>query len=563
MSDKITVFCARAIHTMEPGALANRAAGKLETPTAIAVRDGKILEVGTPETLAPWLERYPYEMNRQFEDKVIMPGFIDPHLHPSMAAVILPMQFITALPWQLPWENVPATTDHDAYIARLKEFIDTDTHGGDNTTPFFTWGYHRDWHGDITRPVLDAISPTRPIIIWHRSFHEVIMNSAAMQHFGLNSEAIAGHPQIDSENGLFYENGLRAAINALNPHIMSPAQFGLGMQRLKQVVHFGGHTLVGDMGIGIFNFDLEWQAAQATFETDDTPFRVHYTPNVLALSAGDDFAKVLEFANALPEKNSDKLFFTNHAKLFTDGAFFSQLMMLKAPGYLDGHEGEWLMVPEKFEEAARLFWQAGYRIHVHCTGDLGLELALDVLDKLQFEKPRHDHRFTIEHFGLSDAQQVRRMAALGALVSANVYYLHELSEVYAKQAIGEERAYSMARLGEVKRQNIPFALHSDYTMAPAQPLNSAWVAATRQNAAGTIVAPDEIVPLADALRAITIDAAYVLGLEDEVGSLRPGKRADFTILTQCPFETGADGLKDIDIWGTVFAGVSHPIDGHD
>ena len=552
MSDKITVFIARAIHTMESGALA----GIDNAPTAIAVRDGMILEVGTIDTLAPWLARYPHEIDRQFEDKIIMPGFIDPHLHPSMAAVILPMQFITALPWQLPWEDVPATTTYDAYIARLESYVAA----SDGNDPFFTWGYHRDWHGNITRPVLDEIAPMRPVIIWHRSFHEVIMNSAAMKHFGLDGAAIEGHPQIDSANGLFYENGLRVAINALNPHIMSPAQFGLGMQRLKQVVHFGGHTLVGDMGIGIFNFDLEWQAAQSVFETDDTPFRVHYTPNVLAMSAGGDFAKLLAFVETLPEKNTEKLFFTNHAKLFTDGAFFSQLMMLKAPGYLDGHEGEWLMVPEKFEEAARLFWQAGYRIHVHCTGDLGLELALDVLDKLQFEKPRHDHRFTIEHFGLSDAQQVRRMAALGALVSANVYYLHELSGVYAKYAIGEERAYHMARLGEVKRQNIPFALHSDYTMAPAQPLNSAWVAATRQNAVGHIVGASEIVPLADALRAITIDAAYVLGLENEVGSLRAGKRADFTILQQCPFEVGAEGLKDIEIWGTVFAGTPHKMD---
>ena len=67
----------------------------------------------------------------------------------------------------------------------------------------------------------------------------------------------------------------------------------------------------------------------------------------------------------------------------------------------------------------------------------------------------------------------------------------------------------MARLGTLKRHHIPFALHSDYTMAPALPLNSAWVAATRENEKGEVVGPHEIVPLEDALRAITIDAAYV------------------------------------------------------
>ena len=543
---KIHVYTAKAIHTMEP----SHAFG-----TAIAVRDGEILEVGTLDSLAPWLERHQHQIDRQFEDKVIMPGFIDPHLHPSMAAVILPMQFITALEWKLPWQNVPATTSHEDYLARLKDL----TSDGDDA-PFFTWGYHRNWHGDVTRRELDQICPNRPVIVWHRSFHEVIMNSAAIEHFNLNTNAVAGHPQVKLDDGLFYENGLRIAINALNPVIMSPEKFGLGMQRLKQVAHFGGHTLVGDMGIGIFNFDMEWQAAKSFFDTPDTPFRVHYTPNALALVDDEGFDKVLTFANGLTELNSDKLFFTDHVKLFTDGAFFSQLMMVGPPGYLDGHDGEWLMVPETFEAAARLFWLSGYKIHVHCTGDLGLELALDVLQKLQDEKPRFNHRFTIEHFGLSTPEQVERMARLGAIASANVYYLHELSAVYARHALGPERAYHMARLGTLARNNIPFALHSDYTMAPAQPLNSAWVAARRENAEGDIVGESELVSVEQALRAITIDAAYVLGLENEIGSLRGGKRADFTVLEADPFVVGAAGLKDIEIWGTVFAGTPHKID---
>ena len=545
MSD-ITVFTARAIHTMEPS---------LPQAEAIAVRDGVILEVGTLETLKPWLDRHSHEIDTRFADKILMPGFIDPHLHPSMAAVILPMRFITALEWDLPWEKVPATKTHKAYLARLAELANTD-----DSEPFFTWGYHRDWHGQVTRAEIDAICPDRPVICWHRSFHEVIMNSAAIAHFGLGGDEVGGHPQVDLQAGLFYENGLRLAINALNPIIMSPEKFGLGMQRLKQVAHFGGHTTVGDMGIGIFNFDMEWQAALGFFNTEDTPFRVHYTPNVLALAADGDYARVVKQIAAFPDLNTDKLFFTDHAKLFTDGAFFSQLMMVGAPGYLDGHEGEWLMVPERFEEAARLLWHEGYKIHVHCTGDMGLELALDVLEKLQAEKPRVNHRWTIEHFGLSTPEQIRRMADLGAIASVNIYYLHELSETYAAQSIGTERAHHMARLGTLKRNNIPFALHSDYTMAPALPLNSAWVAATRVNEAGKTVGEGELVPLYDALKAITSDAAYVLGLEHEIGTLRAGKRADFTVLEQDPFEVGAAGLKDIEIWGTVFAGTPQKIE---
>ena len=117
----------------------------------------------------------------------------------------------------------------------------------------------------------------------------------------------------------------------------------------------------------------------------------------------------------------------------------------------------------------------------------------------------------------------------------------------------------MARAGTLSRHGITFALHSDYTMAPAQPLNSAWVAVNRKNVAGDIVGPEERVSVEQALRAITTDAAYVLGLEHEVGTLQPGKRADFTVLEHDPFEVPPEDLRDIKIWGTVFGGTPAPL----
>ena len=94
-----TVFTARRVRTMERS---------MPVAEAVAVRDGKVLEVGSLDTMKPWLSRHSHVIDDTFADHVIMPGFIDPHLHPSMAALLLPMEFTTAVDWDLPWEDASA-----------------------------------------------------------------------------------------------------------------------------------------------------------------------------------------------------------------------------------------------------------------------------------------------------------------------------------------------------------------------------------------------------------------------------------------------------------------------
>ena len=544
---QITVYTAKAIHTMNPS---------LPLATAVAVSGDRIIEVGSLESLSPWLDAHPHAIDGRFADKVIMPGFIDPHLHPSMAALLLPMHFITAMDWKLPWQDVAAVRGQNAFIDRLTQI---ENGMSDPQEPLFTWGHHPIWHGEMDRELINGISRERPVIVWHRGFHSLVVNDAAVRWMKLEEADLERHPQIDAKTGKFYETGLAVAFRSMNPYLLGKARFADGMAKLRQCVHHGGQTTIGDMAFGIFDTEMEWAQQFATLEQDDTPFRVALVPVASGLDGGDVGPERIDAVRALAKRNTHRLKFANHVKMFADGGLFSGLSQFGPPGRIDGADGEWMMPPEIFEKVARLFWNEGFQIHVHCSAELGVELALDTLEKLQWERPRFNHRFTFEHFGLSTQEQVRRMASLGALASVNPNYVFELGYAYWQNLVGFERASQMSRCGSLVRHNIPTTLHSDFTMAPARPLNSAWIAANRISENGGTLCPEECLSLYDALKAITIEAAYILDMEDEIGSIRAGKKADFTILEQDPYEVGAEGLKDIPIWGTVFEGRPFPI----
>ena len=115
----------------------------------------------------------------------------------------------------------------------------------------------------------------------------------------------------------------------------------------------------------------------------------------------------------------------------------------------------------------------------------------------------------------------------------------------------------MVRLGSPESKGVPLGLHSDSPMAPLSPLTLMWTAVARENISGDKTGQGEVMSRYGALKAITIDAAWILGLEDSIGSIRAGKAADFTVLSADPMTVPLKTLRSIDVIGTVFAGTAH------
>lgn len=525
--------------------------------TAVAIADGKILALGDLAQVREKLARdgMSVTVDERFRNKTIMPGFIDNHLHPALAGILLPAEFITPFDWQLPGRHYKGVHGKQEYLLRLKQLIEN-SKPADAATPIITWGYHQYFHGSLGRAEIDAIS-NHPIVVWQRSFHEVIMNTAALELYGIKAEEFADNPNVDFSRGHFWENGLMAVMPKLQRTVLQPARMKQGMYDGLLHAQSNGITTVCDQGVPLQNLDAEMGLLEQTLKEKELPLRMLLIGNAKSLSIHGP-QKAFEIIEGLPERNTQQLqYLPKQVKLLADGAFYSQLMQME-DGYLDGHHGEWLMTPEELLRTARQYWNADYQLHIHVNGDKGVNVVLAAIQQLQKEKPRPSHKTVLHHYGYSDPDHAEQLAAMGIAVSANPFYLWALGDKYAEKGLGPERAHYITRLGDLERNKVPVSFHSDLPMAPAAPLTLAGVAASRMTAAGNVLAAEEKMSVDAALRAITIEAARAIQQQDSIGSVEVGKLADFTVLEQNPYDLKPQGFRDIEIWGTLLGGEVFP-----
>ena len=557
--ETLRIFTARRIHTMDES---------LPHATAVGVIDDRIVAVGDLASMAPWREGRETIIDDRLADKVLMPGFIDNHLHPYLGAILTPMEIIAPEAWRMAGGRVaPEANTPERYRELLVERLAARP---DKEDWFITFGYQPTEHGTWTRHELDELCPDRPVILWHRSYHESYLNSAALAKLGISADVVGDHPQINLARGHFYETGNKLVVTRLLPYLMRPEWYYKGLSITADLMQQGGITTAADLVFGAVDPEHELAALDACIEKPGRPLRIVNVCDARSFSNRavgrkvmgspthcPEFAEGLKAIDALQSRSSRRIRFSKSVKLFADGAMFSQLMQMNPPGYIDGHHGEWLMSPEVLAEGVKVFWGAGYQIHVHVNGDGGMDSVLASLAAAQELKPRFDHRFMMHHVGFHTNAQSAKMGALGAHASVNPYFIHALADDYSLLGLGPERAAQIVRAGSLIRSGIRVSFHSDFMMAPTEPLTLAWCAATRTTKSGRVVSPEEQLTLEEALRGITIDAAFALHLDHEIGSIVAGKKADFTVLEDDPYEFGVKRLKDVRVAGTVFEGEVH------
>lgn len=549
---QITVFRARKVVTMDPGR---------PHAEAIAVMDGRVVSTGTLESMRPWLSRHEHTIDDTLAGKVILPGLIDPHTHFSMSSGFMALVYVGPIESPGPNGMNPALHSHEAVVSKLRQAHQAQA---DAKKPIIAWGLDPALQGGhLHRDELDAIAGKRPLWVISYAPHFVYVNSAALDKIGIDEKAEVHGVQRYPDgrlSGVFVEiEATRLALAGMRTEI-NKGGGAAGIRRMGEIAKAAGITTTAEMVFGFTDFETEWKMHDEAVNDPAFPLRMGLVPleNPLFKSHG---AKAAQFLLDIRDRNTDKLFF-HGIKYLSDGSFPAMSLRLNFPGYLDGGNGLRNDVPwEELHERMLPFWKAGIQIHCHANGDEAIDASLDALARLQAIQPRFDHRFTIEHYCISTPEQARRLKALGGCASVNNYFVHYRSQLHANEAFGPDRSEAIARLGSLERAGVTFALHSDFSLVvvPLHPLTAAWAAVNRIAKDGkTVMAPGERIGVERAMRAITIDAAYVIGMEREIGSLEPGKFADFAVLEEDPHEVPPMKLKDVKVWGTVLGGKLQP-----
>lgn len=546
----ITVFVAKKIVTMDPS---------LPTATAVAVSDGKILSVGSLEDLKPWTSRYPTTINREFANKVVYPGFVEAHAHPLLGGLLYTLPLVTPQPVPNPWgKGFAGVPTAQAALALLKQYSAAIQ---DPDKPLLAWGFDEIAMGvSPDRKFLDQVSATRPIAVWDNSGHNMYVNSGLIKAYDITPDKVKNIPGVGIDkdgqlDGKFLEiAATQYVLKLIAKEVLNSETIPRAMMFSNDLMQQAGITTSGDMALGSLDIDGEIKAAQAFTSSDATSMRL------VEVVFSDAFEKkygdqAYKQAAALARMDTDRLFFQG-VKFYSDDGYLPESMSMVSPGYTHGGHGRSnFKSADDFANTMKPWWDAGFHIHIHSNGDGGNQNTLNALQLLQDSKPRFDHRFTVNHFGIPTTAMVLKTKALGAVVTANITYMSERANL-EYPGLGTDRASYATRIGYLTRNGVITSIHSDFPVAVPNPLAEVWSVVTRRNlyTGPKQWAAAEALPVSEAMKMITINAAYTLGVEDKVGTIEAGKYADFVVLGDDPQTVPAVKIKDIPIAATILGG---------
>jgi predicted amidohydrolase YtcJ len=503
---------------------------------AMAIRGGRVVFVGDRAGAKALAGASTQVLD--LDGLTVIPGMTDAHAH------------VLGLGQALRNVDLVGTTSYEAVIARVVDRA--------KRTPKGEWIIGRGWDqndwGDTRWPSHEALSravPDHPVYLERVDGHAAVVNALAMQRAGLTRATkdpsggqiirdARGEPigvLVDNAQGLV-ERSIPAATRAQVKGMIAAA---------ITEMHRWGLTGVHDAGASAQTLELYEELGREG------------ALDMRLYAMISDHAPTLEawFRRGPQSGLFDGRLWVRSIKLYQDGALGSRGAALLEP-YSDDASTSGLLVsaPAHIREVADRALVAGFQVNTHAIGDRGNRLVLDAYQTALTARPTADHRFRVEHAQILHSDDIPRFAALGVIPSMQAS--HQTSDMYwAGNRLGETRlrgAYAWRSLLETGTI-IPNG--SDFPVEYVDPLISFKASVSRQDAKGWPVGgwfPEQRMTREEALKSMTIWAAYAAFQERELGSLTPGKHADFVVLDQDLLRIPDAMLSQVRVRSTWFAG---------
>lgn len=534
----ITVFKAKKIITMDP----NRAQA-----THVAVRDGYILAVGDVTCADQW---GPVVHDDSLAGAVLMPGMVEGHAHMMAGAM-----------WNFAYAGFhdrmdPAGTwwDGKPDLAAVVRDLSAYEKGLEAGAPLIGWGLDPIFFDGerLGRKHLDQISAERPVAIMFSNFHLMCVNSKALE--------LAGYDRSTNVEGVVKDAAGEPTGELQEMAAMFPVMRRVGMdfraltQKPETIRTYGqvcmraGVTTVTDLYAQMEGEDLD--SLLAVTSEDAFPARLVSVQGVAGTDPAQSAARALE----LRGKSTDKLRL-GAVKLMTDGSIQGWTARVKWPHYVGGQpNGIWNMAPDEIRRMVLEMQKAGVQMHIHVNGDEASEVAIDAIAAAARDHPWAGARHVLQHCQMMGRDQFERCVELGVCCNIFSNHIWYFGDQHVSLTIGEDRALRMDAARTALDAGVHVALHSDAPVTPLGPLFTAWCAVNRKTMSGRTLGAAQLITVAEALHAITMGAAHTLKMDDEIGSIETGKRADFAILGDDPLSVDPMALKDVPVLGTVLGG---------
>lgn len=534
-----TLFVAKKIITMD---------ASHPFATHIAVEDGKIVGLGDTELLDLFKD---FQVDDQFKEKIILPGFIEAHSH-----ALAGQDGLIAYAGYFDRPSVDGTTlkGHTSVDSLIKYLQEEEKKLGPND-PLVANGFDPIYFDGVrvNKTDLDKVSTNRIVMLLHASGHLMTINSFAVSKIPadkLSTQGVA-KGQDGSPNGELQEITAMllgfALVGAqfaklIDPKVVIPGYMALAKR--------AGCTTVGEMG-GVFELDDPAVVDEVIALMQQSPVRM--VPAYFVSTSTKKPEEMPDYVKSLVAKSTDRVRFGS-VKLVADGSLQGFTGRVTQP-YLNGTQnGLWNQDPETLKKFALLFHTARIQMNCHCNGDEASAAFITAVKEAEASHPWPDNRHVVQHAQLVDEPQFLAIKALG--MGANIFanHLYYWGDQHRDKILGPERANRMDAVNTALSLGVPFSLHSDANITPIAPLFNAWCAVNRLTATGKVLGEKEKISVEDALYAMTQGAAYLLKLEKEIGSVTIGKIADFVVLEKDPYAEDPKKLKDIKVITTVSGG---------